>query len=259
MKKPAFKNIAWLCGSILALLGMSCTQKEDIRLFVAGDSTAQSYRVEQTLMRGWAQYLELFFDERVQVENRSMAGRSSKSFREEGRWNKILEDLRKGDVVFIQFGHNDTSTKPERHASPADYRQNLRRFVQEVREREATPVLLTSIVLCTFNDSGQLVDRRLKEYPQIVRDLAAEEKVILIDMFRLSFDLLQELGPEEARKLYMFLEPGEDPSRPQGSNDDTHLRERGAKQLAALVAEEIRQARIKPLYRYLLDKEEWPQ
>ena len=259
MIKSAFENSVLLWVLMLALLSSSCTQKENIQVFVAGDSTAQSYRVEQTLMRGWAQYLELFFDEQVQVENRSMAGRSTKSFREEGRWNKILEDLHKGDVVFIQFGHNDTSTKPERHASPADYRQNLSRFVQEVREREATPVLLTSIVLCTFNDSGQLEDRRLGEYPQIVRELAAEEKVILIDMFQLSFDLLQELGPEEARKLYMFLEPGEDPSRPQGSNDDTHLREKGAKQLAALVAEEIRQARIKPLYAYLLDKKEWPR
>ncbi|MCK9301194.1 MAG: GDSL-type esterase/lipase family protein, partial [Bacteroidales bacterium] len=121
MIKSAFENSVLLWVLMLALLSSSCTQKEDIQVFVAGDSTAQSYRVEQTLMRGWAQYLELFFDEQVQVENRSMAGRSTKSFREEGRWNKILEDLHKGDVVFIQFGHNDTSTKPERHASPADY------------------------------------------------------------------------------------------------------------------------------------------
>ena len=86
-----------------------------VRVYIAGDSTAQSYDTTKTLQRGWGQFLSLYFNDKVEVVNKAKAGRSTKSFQDEGRWAEIVSNIRKGDWVIIQFGHNDTSNKPERH------------------------------------------------------------------------------------------------------------------------------------------------
>ena len=91
-----------------------------------------------------------FLDDNVEVVNHAMGGRSTKTFLNEGRWDKLMAQVRKGDYVFIQFGHNDASTRPERHASRADYRDNLLKMIQDVRDKKAHPVLLTSVVMRTF-------------------------------------------------------------------------------------------------------------
>ncbi len=237
---------------ILLFISVSVQAAKPVKVFIAGDSTAQTYDTTKTLQRGWGQMLQSFFDDKVEIVNRAKAGRSTKSFIDEGRWQGIVADLRKGDWVFIQFAHNDTSTKPERHASPADFRKNLIKFIEETRAKKANPLLLTPIVMRTFNEHGNLVDNRLKNYPGIIRSVAHEYKVPMIDINVKTRDLILSLGPDKSKELYMWTVPGEDLSKPDGSHDDTHTKEAGAKQVASFVAEGIKDLHLKKLYNHIV-------
>ena len=223
---------------------------DKVRIYIAGDSTAQTYDTTKTLQRGWGQLLPSFFDDKVEVINNAKAGRSTKSFQDEGRWTEIVSNIRKGDWVIIQFGHNDTSDKPERHASPKDFRNNLIKFINDVRQKNANPILLTPVVMRTFKD-GVLVDDRLKLYPGITREVAKEYNVPMIDINLKTRDLVLKMGDEKSKSLYMWLEPGVDPSKPEGSKDDTHSLEAGATQIANFIADGIKELKLEGLYKHI--------
>ncbi|MCC8173634.1 MAG: rhamnogalacturonan acetylesterase [Odoribacter sp.] len=236
-------------GVILVLL-CGFKGKEKVRIFIAGDSTAQNYDVNKTLQRGWGQMLQAYFTDEVKVVNHAIGGRSTKTFINENRWEKLLNEVRKGDYVFIQFGHNDASTRPERHTSYADYQTNLIKFVTEVREKGANPVLLTSVVMRTYKNKV-LVDDRLKGYPAITREVAETYNVPLIDINQKTRDLILMMGDQPSKALYMWVKPGEDPSKPDGGEDDTHLREEGAQRVAEMVAKEVKRQKLKGLGKYV--------
>src|SRR6185436_4636071 len=136
---------------------------------------------------GWGEALQQYFrDDKVKVENHAQNGRSTRTFISEGRWQAIVDKLRKGDYVLIQFGHNDESKdKVDRYTPPEDYRRNLINFIKDVRAKRATPILLTPVMRRRFDKDGKFYDTH-GEYPDIVRQVAAEQKVDLIDMHRLS-------------------------------------------------------------------------
>lgn len=242
------KNIIPLL--LLVSVCLAFSGKPKVRIFIAGDSTAQTYDTTKTIQRGWGQELGSFFGDEVEVVNRAKAGRSTKSFIDEGRWDGIMKDVKKGDYVLIQFGHNDTSTKPERHASPKDYRANLIKFIEETRAHKAYPVLLTSIVMRTFKDKI-LVDDRLKSYPGIMRGVAREYNVPLIDTNLMTRDLILSLGDEASKKLYMWCDSTEDKAHPKGDKDDTHTRYAGAYKVAGFVVQGMQDLKIKDLTKYL--------
>lgn len=206
-------------------------------IFMAGDSTSEYATQEKKgYIRGWAQMLPLYLNDDIKIDIRSRGGRSTKSFIADGIWDKLIADVKKGDYVFIQFGHNDASKKPERHASYADYKANLTRMINEVRAKGATPVLLTPMVQRTFRN-GILVDDRLKGYPGIMRKLAKEMNVQLIDCHQKTRDFVITIGDKASIPYYRHLGPGIDPFKPDGIADDTHMMEKGAKRVAAFVAE----------------------
>jgi lysophospholipase L1-like esterase len=187
----------------------------------------------------------------VRVENHAKNGRSTRLFVEQGLWQGLLDALKEGDYVFIQFGHNDgAKDKPDRYTPPEDYRANLVRFVKEVRERKATPVLFTPVMRRKFTPGGAFVDQH-GVYPGLVREVAAELKVPLIDMHRASERVLVRYGPEESRKLFLQLKPGENPNYPNGVDDNTHFNPRGAEEMAGLAVEGIREAKL-GLAKYLV-------
>ena len=254
MKNPdMLKNLKVL---VLCLLMVSFTfpAKEKITIYLAGDSTMQTYKEAETPMRGWGQYLGQFFDEDVAVVNKAIGGRSTRTFINEGRWQGIVDALQKGDWVFIQFGHNDNSSKPERHTTPEDYRNNLRKFVNEVRAKKANPVLLTSITMRRFDEQGN-INTAIGPYPDITREVASEMKVPLIDLNQKTGDYVQAMGAEAAKELYMWLAPGEHPKYPEGLQDDTHMQEPGALKVAELAVEGIKELKLKPLVKNLKKRE----
>lgn len=245
-----FKTISLLV--ISAFLLVCCSQEpKEIRIFICGDSTAQNYDTTKTVMRGWAQMLPDFFDEHVTVVNKAKAGRSTKSYLAEGRWKEVVDSLQPNDYVIIQFGHNDASSKPERHASYPDYKRNLIKMVKEAQAKQARPILATSIVMRTFKDNG-LLDDRLKGYPVITRQLADSLNIPLIDTWLKSRDLIIMMGDEPSKKMYMWIEAGIDSIRPNGSQDDTHLQAPGATAIAKMVANEIKKQNLKDIAKHVL-------
>ncbi|WP_300691300.1 rhamnogalacturonan acetylesterase [Chryseobacterium sp.] len=205
-------------------------------LFLIGDSTmANKENPEKNPEHGWGQMLPPFLTSGIEIQNHATNGRSSKSFRTEGRWDKVMSQLKKGDFVIIQFGHNDQKVNDSaRFTNPyTQYRANLERYVNEVRAKGAVPILMTSIVRRNFNENGVLVDTH-KEYPLVVRMAANDLKVPFVDL-QLQTELLEiSYGPEKSKKLHLHYRKGEDPYYPEGKDDDTHLSKLGAESVAKL-------------------------
>lgn len=213
--------------------------EQPVTLFLAGDSTLAEKLASKRPETGWGEFLGVqFLPGRVVVDNRARNGRSTRTFIEEGRWQALLDYIRPGDYVFIQFGHNDQSVqKKDRYTPPADYRRNLERFVADVRARKATPILLTPVARRKFEDERLLPSHG--EYPQIVRAVAKERNVALIDLLARSEVILRAAGDEGSKSMFLWLRPGEHPNYPQGLEDDTHFSPSGARRMAEAVADEL--------------------
>ena len=239
-------------GLLLVLLAGFAWAPRPVHVFVAGDSTAAEKRADRRPETGWAESLQSYFDpDDVRVVNLARNGRSTRTFIEEGRWASLLEEVRPGDFVLIQFGHNDQSeSKPDRYTPPDGFQANLRRFVQDVRALEATPVLMTPVVRRRFDEGGQFYDVH-GVYPDLARAVAEETGTPLVDMHRASEAVLQEVGEEGSKALFMLLAPGEHPNYPGGLDDNTHFSPRGAAVVARLAADGLRDAGL-PLAEHLL-------
>lgn len=200
-------------------------------VFLLGDSTVTDQRWEPGA--SWGQMLPRFFQPTVAIANHAESGETLKSFVTGLRLAKVLSQLRAGDWVLIQFGHNDQKKQWPQTYSEArtTYRAWLRAFIAEVRLRGATPVLVTSPHRRTFDAQGRVTNTH-GDYPQAVRDTAAEEKVALIDLERMSVSLYEALGP--ARSVALFS--GDRP-------EITHHNNYGAYELALCVAQGLREAR----------------
>ena len=208
-------------------------------IYICGDSTAASYKPEQAPIMGWGQALGELLPG-VRVENRAMAGRSTKSFLSEGRLQKIETEIQPGDLMLIQFTHNDVNELVWRHTDPwTSFYHNLEIFVDTAILHGARPVLLTPICLRSWRD-GRLLESH-GEYPDAIRVLAARRNVPLIDLYEKSNALVREMGDEESKKLYLHVEPGVYPAYPNGNMDDTHTKRAGAEAYAQVVAEALRE------------------
>ena len=215
-----------------------------MRIFVCGDSTAASYNPEETRMVGWGQLLGDFLPG-VTVVNLSMAGRSTKTFLAEGRL-KPAGQADRGDLVLIQFAHNDENEKkPERYTAPwTEFTDNLKYFSRFAREHGAVPVLLTPICMRVWQD-GKLQPTH-GEYPAAMRTVAEEMNVPLIDLYTESFRIVEEMGEEGSKALFMHFAPGEDPAYPDGSQDNAHTKRAGAERFAAAAAEGLKALGLVP-------------
>ncbi|MNL26772.1 Rhamnogalacturonan acetylesterase RhgT [compost metagenome] len=161
----------------------------------------------------------------------------------EGRWKEVTDSLNAGDYVFIQFGHNDeVKTKPT-YTTEAEFKTNLLQYVNETIKAKATPILLTPVARRSFDANGKVRDTH-ELYSQIVRDVAREKGIALIDLDKRSMALLQQFGVENSKFLFNKLDPGQNPNYPAGIDDNTHFNEFGARRIAELVLLEIK--RIRP-------------
>jgi len=210
-----------------------------MQIFICGDSTAASYRPEETLMVGWGQLLGDLLPG-TDVVNLAMAGRSTRTFLAENRLQPAAEYARPGDLMLIQFAHNDENEKkPERYAAPwTDYSGNLRFFVRFARERKMVPVFLTPICMRIW-ENGKLQPTH-GEYPAAMCAVAEEMKVPLIDLYTESIRIVEAMGEEGSKALFMHLSPGEDPAVPEGMQDNAHTRRAGAERFADFAARELK-------------------
>ena len=228
---------------IICLFSVACFAQK-ITLYTIGDSTmANKKDPERNPEHGWAQVLQSFFTENVRVENKAVNGRSTKSFINEKRWDSIYKKLKKGDYVFIEFGHNDEKIEDSiRYTNPhTSYRYNLIKFVKESREKGAIPVLLTSIARRNFNEKGVLVSTH-GDYPLETRLVAQEYKVPFIDLEYFTEILEQTYGPEKSKQLHLHFKAGENTYYDKDKSDDTHLSLKGATEIAQIVINQIKRA-----------------
>ncbi len=220
-------------------------------IHLIGDSTMADKPNLAHPERGWGQLFPEFVRPPARVVNHAKNGRSTKSFIAEGRWDTVLAALRPDDWVIVQFGHNDEKiNKPAVGTAPhGAYRDNLLHFINDTRARGAHPVLATSVARRKWNDAGQLVPTH-GDYPAVVRALAAEEKVPLLELENLTTALEREFGEEGSKKLHLWFPAGSIPGVAKELKDDTHYSELGARRVAALAADEIRRLRL-PLAEWL--------
>lgn len=257
-------RIKYFLVLLLCVLSLSAYKKnEKITIFMIGDSTMANKDISGGKMeRGWGMMLKNFFTEDVIVDNHALNGRSSKSFINEGHWQKVVEKIKPGDYVFIQFGHNDEKDDPKRHTDPGTtFDENLRKFVKETRMRGGIPVLFNSVVRRIFTNSKTAVaddDTRSNSSADLVegdtlvdthgdyllspRNVARELDVPFVDANKITHDLEQGLGPDKSKKLHMWYLPNEVPSLPKGRQDNTHYNVYGAYVVAGLLADAVSDA-----------------
>ena len=238
-------------------------------IHMAGDSTMMTYRGKDAPQQGWGQRMQELVKDGVTVKNRSIGGRSTKSFKAEKRWENLLKDVKKGDFVIIQFGHNDgTKDKPERYTDPrTEYKENMKGFVEDVRKAGGIPVIATSIPFGIYLEDGSLKPAGfLNPYLQSAREVAAETKCDLVDLYAYADKELNAAGEKKGTRLYLELKPGEYPNYPQGRSDRCHISFRGAlfyakafallaKQNKLPVAELFKESDVSPMDAALKEKD----
>jgi pectinesterase len=238
--KNTFKKTFAVLSAVLFI----CWIKPDspITIYMIGDSTMANKQPKAYPETGWGMSLGQFFDKNVKIDNRAMNGRSTLSFINEKRWDSVLTTLKKGDYVFIEFGHNDEKIdKPGVGTSLEDYKKNLIRFVTETRQKNATPVLLTPTMRRSYKD-GVFTDSH-GGYPGVVRALADSMHVPLIDMHKKTERLITSMGEESSKALFNYVDSGH-VNYPKGNKDDTHFSPVGARKIAELAVEGIKELHL---------------
>jgi pectinesterase len=259
------KPIRLLTAAALTLLMLTAaTDEKRTTIFIIGDSTAANKDISHDRKeRGWGMALQCYFDDNIMVDNHAVNGRSSLSFFNEGRWQKVLDRMKPGDYVVIQFGHNDEKPKADRHTDPGStFDYMLARYVRETRERGGIPVLMNCVVRRNFfvnapenDDDEKLRTTTFKDGVKMVegdslidthglyrvapRDVAQRMNVHFVDANRITHDLEQGLGTEASKRLHMWFKPGEEPSVPEGRQDNTHYNVYGAHVVARLLADAL--------------------
>jgi lysophospholipase L1-like esterase len=226
----------------LSLVAFSLPPKK-IKIWLIGDSTMANKEIKAYPETGWGMPFSYFFDSTVVVDNRAKNGRSTQSFINEKLWQPVVENLNEGDYVLIQFGHNDEVSTKKTYTTEEQFKNNLIRYVKETRAKKANPVLITPVARRKFDSTGHIVGTH-EVYSEIVRVVAKQLNVPLIDLDKKSQALLQQFGPETSKLLYNHLQPGEHPNYPEGKTDDTHFNELGARKMAELVWEGIREQKL---------------
>ncbi|HEX2099892.1 MAG TPA: rhamnogalacturonan acetylesterase [Candidatus Synoicihabitans sp.] len=213
-------------------------------LYLAGDSTMAQKPLDLP-ERGWGMALNGFLKDPAMVQNHAVNGRSTRSFIDEGRWDRLVRALQPGDFVLIQFGHNDEKVdRPGVGTNPdTEFRDNLRRFIRDARARQAIPLLATPIARRKFDETGELIPTH-GPYPDAIRAVAKEQDVAVLDLERASEQWLRTAGDDASKAFFMWIDVGAHPKLPQGRQDDTHLVDAGALKIAELAVAAIREQRL---------------
>ncbi|MDE6014994.1 MAG: rhamnogalacturonan acetylesterase [Acetatifactor sp.] len=212
------------------------------KIFWAGDSTVQTNDISTYPQTGIGQAFSLYVKEDITICNHAKNGRSTKSFMDEGRLEKIDQNIGQGDFLFIQFGHNDEKNQdPARYTIPgASFDDNLRTFINVARKHGAHPVLITPLERRCFDENGILGPGAHGDYVAAMKAVAEAEQVPLVDLYAMSRETMSKAGMEKTKEWFMNITPDTYASCPQGKQDNTHLQYAGAVTFAGLIAEGLK-------------------
>lgn len=228
--------------SLLLALVLSACSSHKRRMHLIGDSTMADYDENVTQIRGWGEMFRLFVPDDITVLDHAKPGRSSRSFYDEGRWDAVKSQIVEGDIVLIQFAHNDEKEQGRdgadgRGTAPwTTYRQYLKKYISETRDLGATPILVQPIVRRYFDGNnltakgrhniGAPADSTL-DYTAAMRCVALETQTPIIDLCSKSAQIVEAYGPTESKaQLYV-------------QTDNTHTSMKGAALFALAVAEAL--------------------
>ncbi|QJR82813.1 rhamnogalacturonan acetylesterase [Alteromonas pelagimontana] len=245
MFKPLIVVVLFFCTYVQA------QDLTPVTLHLVGDSTMANKPNLAYPERGWGHLLPHFVSPELEIRNYATNGRSTRSFIDEGRWSSVLSEIKEGDYVLIQFGHNDQKKEdPVRYASPdKDYPAFLKRYIEEARTKGATPMLASSICRRHFSSDGKL-ERTLLEYAAAAKKVAKAEDVAFFPLNEKTCALLAETGDEESQKFFLQVPPDLYTRYPEGKIDNTHLNVIGASKVAQLFVRELK-AQNHPLANYV--------
>ena len=238
MKNAFFVVFALL---FIALLS-SFIPKRQLTVWMIGDSTMAIKSKNKFPETGWGMPFADMFNEKVIVQNHAKNGRSTKSFKNEGLWKNVYDNVQKGDYVFIQFGHNDEKVdKPSVGVTPEEFEANLREYVELAQAKKAKPILLTPIARRKFENG--ILQETHGLYADVSCVLAKKMNVPCIDMRTITNAMLTQMGEQASKSLFLHLEAG-NVNYPKGVSDNTHLNTVGAQKVAELVVQEIKRQNI---------------
>jgi lysophospholipase L1-like esterase len=224
-------------------------------VFILGDSTVQSYRASYAPQQGWGYYLADYFNGNVNVDNRSMAGRSTKKAYDEGRWQSLADSLKSGDYVLIQFAINDAGkSNADRYApvcgnvnypSEGSYEWYMTQFINGAKAKGATPILVTTVIgMNAYNSSSGRFTNSYTDYCNACKNLANKYSIPCIDLNTIMVNHYNSVGYNTALSYHLK-------GAVQGSTDGTHFCEKGANIVAGLVAQAIKNQQISGLSSYV--------
>ena len=261
MDRKYFAGIFALMLMAVGLLAFQHRSPAITTVYLIGDSTMadypsydEDYMGKRYPMTGWGQVFQPMFSkdklqqishitegDSVRVDNRARGGRSTRTFFEEGRWSAVYKELKKGDVVLMQFGHNDAAeNKPERYVSVEGYKEYLRLYITQTREKEAKPILITPVNRNYPWKDGKLLNSH-EAYHKAALEVGEETGVSMIDLTRLSIEFFSAKGQDYVTSNYfMNIAAGKYTAYPDGLEDNTHFQPEGAAAVAALVFQGLR-------------------
>ena len=250
--------------SLLSIILVLTSSKHQTTIFIIGDSTAaEKLHPTTNPERGWGMVFQGCFTENILVDNHAVNGESTKSFIDEGKWQNVLDKIKPGDYVFIEFGHNDEKSKdPRRYTQVGStFDANLLRFVKETRERKGIRVLFNCVVRrCFWSAKPDSVDdEKLRNtvydgnetitsdtlidthgaYKDVPEKIAREMNVPFINANKITHDIEQGMGVIGSRKLHMWFLPGENKFVLKGKKDNTHYNYNGAHIVANALADAV--------------------
>ncbi|MGQ7853128.1 rhamnogalacturonan acetylesterase [Pedobacter sp. WC2501] len=246
---------------VAIMLMSSSIKPKPVKVYLIGDSTVADYSLDDAYMQkrypmtGWGQVFQQFLkkdnlkklnklikSDSALVIDKAKGGRSTRTFFEEGWWKDVMSTLEKDDLVLIQFGHNDEAKgRPDRYVAIPQYKDFLRIYVKEARTKGALPVLVTPVAMDFPWKDGKLGNAH-GEYPQAMKDVAKELNVPIIDLTSLSAAFFMTKGSDFVTKNYfMNLDSGKYEAYPKGLKDHTHFQPDGAKEVARLVYDGLKE------------------
>lgn len=223
------------------------------QIFWVGDSTVAYNNILTFPQTGIGQVFHLYCKKEYRVSNYGKNGASSKSFYDSGLFGPIMESIKEGDYLFVQFGHNDEKPKPDRYTEPfTSYKEYLMKYVKYAREKKAYPMLITPLSRRLFKEDGTIEESHT-DYPKAMIELAKEENIPYIDLCQSSKIVLEKAGDLSSREWFMYFPKGTYDNYKKDMTDNTHLHYKGAVVMAGLVAAEMRQ--LEEIYAGILIEE----
>lgn len=237
MRAPALLALALIGGLSACQSIPAVSQPISGKIVIAGDSTAADYAPVRAPQTGWGQALPHFLSDPSAIDNRAVNGRSTRSYLDEGKWDALLETLNSGDTVLISFGHNDSRDDSEERFADArtTYPQLLRKFITDVRDAGAIPVIVSSAPRRLWEGPAMVETHGL--YRESAETVARETGTEFVDLSNLGLAYFEAIGRNDTKQDFLWLtKENTNSTFPNGVEDNTHFTQLGACGMAYIIA-----------------------